>query len=134
MRLFSAVSPLRGAATLRVAVRDDGRHPKPSRGHDHCYHHGDSGPGSLRAAIAAASNGDTIQFDAALNGQSITLTSGKLAIDKNITIDGPGANQLAVKKSSGAPDFRIFHVMPGHTFIIEGLTIDGNGTWRRRLE
>ena len=36
----------------------------------------DSGPGSLRAAIAAASDGDTIQFDAALNGQTITLTSG----------------------------------------------------------
>ena len=57
----------------------------------------DSGAGSLRAAIAAASNGDTIQFDAALNGQSIMLTSGELAIDKNITIDGPGADQLAVK-------------------------------------
>ena len=26
---------------------------------------GDTGPGSLRAAIAAASNGDTIQFDPA---------------------------------------------------------------------
>ena len=28
----------------------------------------DSGAGSLRSAIAAASDGDTIQFDAALNG------------------------------------------------------------------
>ena len=88
----------------------------------------DSGAGSLRAAIAAASDGDTIQFDAALNGQSITLTSGTLTIDKNITIDGPGANQLAVTKSSGGPDFNIFFVAL-HTFIIEGLTIDGNGTF-----
>ena len=61
----------------------------------------DSGPGSLRDAIAAASDGDTIQFAAALNGQSITLTSAELAIDKNITINGPGPDQLAVKKSSG---------------------------------
>jgi hypothetical protein len=88
----------------------------------------DAGAGSLRAAIAAASNGDTIQFDAALNGQSIMLTSAELAIDKNITIDGPGADQLAVKKSSGSPDFRIFHILLGRTVIIEGLTIDGNGT------
>src|SRR6266850_8363457 len=82
----------------------------------------DSGTGSLRAAIAAAGNGDTIQFDPALNGQSITLTSGELTVDKNITIDGPGANQLAVKKSSGAPDFRIFHILLGHSFILRGLT------------
>ena len=51
----------------------------------------DSGAGSLRDAIAAASDGDTIQFDAALNGQTITLTSAELVIDKNITINGPGA-------------------------------------------
>ena len=88
----------------------------------------DSGPGSLRDAIAAASNGDTIQFDAALNGQSITLTSAELTIDKNITINGPGADQLAVKKASGSPDFRIFNVLLGHSFILRGLTIDGNGT------
>src|ERR1700704_2708688 len=87
----------------------------------------DNGAGSLRDAIAMARDGDTIQFDAALNGQSITLTSGTLVIDKDITIDGPGADQLAVTKSSGAPDFNIFYVAL-HTFIIEGLTIDGNGT------
>ena len=86
----------------------------------------DSGAGSLRSAIAAASDGDTIQFDAALNGQSITLTSDELAINKNITLDGPGADQLAVTRASGGtPDFRIFHVLPGHTVIIEGLTISG---------
>ena len=92
----------------------------------------DTGAGSLRAAIAAAAAGDTIQFAAPLSGQSVLLTSGELAINKNITIDGPGADQLAVKKASGSPDFRIFHVLLGHSFILKGLTIDGNGTiiWR----
>ena len=33
----------------------------------------DSGPGSLRAEIAAASSGDTIRFDQDLVGQTITL-------------------------------------------------------------
>ena len=82
----------------------------------------DSGAGSLRGAIAAASDGDTIQFDAALNGQTIMLTSGELAIDKNITISGPGPNLLTVSVSGV---FRIFHVMPGRTVMIGGLTISG---------
>src|SRR5436190_18161828 len=77
----------------------------------------DSGPGSLRAAIAATNDGDTIQFDAGLNGQTIILTSGELAINKNITIDGPGPSQLAV---SGSNSSRIFHLMAGHTAMIEG--------------
>jgi FG-GAP-like repeat/FG-GAP repeat len=86
----------------------------------------DSGAGSLRDALAAASDGDTIQFDAALNGQSIMLTSAELTIDKHITISGPGAPQLAVTRSSGT--FRIFHVLPGHVVTIEGLTIsNGKG-------
>ena len=88
----------------------------------------DSGPGSLRQALADANNGDAIQFGPALNGQTIFLTSGELAIDKNITITGPGPNLLAVARPSGGNPIRIFHVMPGHTVIIEGLTIrDGGG-------
>jgi hypothetical protein len=40
----------------------------------------DSGPGSLRAVIVAAQSGDQIVFDQSLSGQTITLTSGPLAI------------------------------------------------------
>ena len=86
----------------------------------------DSGAGSLRAAIAAASDGDTIQFDAALNGQTINLTSAELAIDKNITISGPGPAVLTVSRVSGT--FRIFHIIPGHTVIIEGIKISSGFT------
>lgn len=84
----------------------------------------DSGPGSLRGAIAAASDGDTIQFDPALKGQTITLISGELFINNNLTIAGPGASQLAVKRSTavGTPAFRIFHILR-HTVTIEGLSI-----------
>ena len=35
----------------------------------------DSGPGSLRQALADAQDDDTIGFDPSLNGQTITLTS-----------------------------------------------------------
>ncbi len=84
----------------------------------------DSGPGSLRGAIAAASDGDTIQFDPALKGQTITLTSGELFINNNLTITGPGPSQLTVKRSTagGTPAFRIFHILQ-HTVTIEGLSI-----------
>jgi len=85
----------------------------------------DNGAGSLRAAIAAATEGETIQFDAALNGQTIGLTGGALAIDKNITISGPGPNLLAVSRVSTASRFCIFTIMSGHTVTIAGLTISG---------
>lgn len=83
----------------------------------------DSGVGSLRQALADASNGDAIQFDPALNGQTIALTSGELVIDKNIIISGPGSNLISVSKNSASPPQRILHVMPGHAVTIEGLII-----------
>jgi hypothetical protein len=83
----------------------------------------DSGPGSLRQALADANDGDAINF--AVTG-TIGLISGELAVDKSITISGPGLDILTVSRSSNTP-FRIFHVMPGQTVNIEGLTIsNGN--------
>jgi hypothetical protein len=83
----------------------------------------DSGPGSLRQALADANDGDTVNFDASLKGQSIGLTSGELVIDKSITITGPGSDQLAVRTVDFQHYFRIFHVMASPTLTIEGLTI-----------
>ena len=83
----------------------------------------DSGPGSLRQALAAAVDADTIQFDPALNGHTIFLTSGELVIDKSITITGPGSDQLAVGLHIPQYHFRVFHVMASPSVTIEGLTI-----------
>jgi hypothetical protein len=85
----------------------------------------DSGAGSLRDMVAAAIDGDTIQFAEALSGQTIVLTSGEIAIDKNITMSGPGPSHLTVQRSEviGTPFFRVFHVMPDRAVTIEGLTI-----------
>src|SRR5262245_60551048 len=87
----------------------------------------DSGPGSLRQAINLANQEDTIDFDPALNGQTIALTSDELSISKNITISGPGANLLTVARAQGASNFRIFHITPSHSVTIQGLTI-ANGS------
>src|SRR6478752_2272770 len=83
----------------------------------------DSGPGSLRQALADANDGDTIDFDPSLKGQTISLTSAELVINKSITISGPGPNLLAVSRAQNAPAFRIFNLMPGRSVTIQGLTI-----------
>ena len=82
----------------------------------------DSGPGSLRQALADANDGDTIGF--AVTG-TISLTGGELVIDKNIIISGPGPGLLVVARSQQAADFRIFNIPPSHTAEIDGLTITG---------
>src|SRR5581483_8993244 len=48
----------------------------------------DSGAGSLRAVLGSASDGDTIVFDHHLAGQTISLTTGPLAVNKNVSIMG----------------------------------------------
>jgi hypothetical protein len=80
----------------------------------------DAGDGSLRYEITNASPGDTITFDASLNGQTITLTGGEITIDKALTIDGPGAALLTV---SGNNAGRIFNITSGAPVTIDGLTL-----------
>jgi len=50
----------------------------------------DGAAGSLRHAIAIATSGDTIRFDPSLAGQTITLASDLIIINKDLTIDGSG--------------------------------------------
>src|SRR4029079_8818494 len=56
----------------------------------------DSGPGSLRQALIDVPDGGTVQFSAALNGQTITLTTAELVISKSIYVIGPGPALLTV--------------------------------------
>ena len=81
----------------------------------------DSGTGSLRQALVDANDGDTIEFDSSLNGQKITLTSGQLNVDKDVTINGPGADHLAVDGNAQSP---VFYVNPDTTVAIDGLTVE----------
>src|SRR6476646_9035079 len=81
----------------------------------------DSGPGSLRQALADAQDGDTINFDPSVN--TVTLTTAELAIDKSVTLSG--APQMVTVARASQTEFRIFHVMPGHSVEIDGLTISG---------
>src|SRR5438105_4928667 len=55
---------------------------------------------------------------------TITLSSGELLLTTNLTIQGPGAGQLAI---SGA-GWRAFEVAQGSAVILSGLTISGSGS------
>ncbi|MDR3577870.1 MAG: choice-of-anchor Q domain-containing protein [Anaerolineaceae bacterium] len=87
----------------------------------------DSGPGSLRDAIANAASGDVITFQSGLNG-TILLSSG-LVIAKNLTIQGPGASQVGV---DGQNAVTVFTISSGSVNISEltiehGVGISGGG-------
>ena len=77
----------------------------------------DSGPGSLRQALFDVNDGGVIGF--AVTG-TIGLTSGELLVTRNITISGPGSENLTV---NGNHKSRVFHIASGQTVAISGLTI-----------
>ena len=75
----------------------------------------------MRQALADANDGDTINFDPSV--ATVTLTTAELAITKSITIRA-SPQTVTVQRASQA-EFRIFHVIPGHSVEINGLTISG---------
>src|ERR1044071_8633881 len=79
----------------------------------------DSGTGSLRAALAAASNGDII--DATAVSGTILLTSGQLKLTNSVTILGSGS--LAVNGNYPNTTNRVFYINPKLMVTIAGLTI-----------
>ncbi len=92
----------------------------------------DPGDVSLREAISFVSTGGTIDFAPNLAsedvgfGQGTIGLEGELVIDKSLTINGLGADQLTV---SGNNASRVFNVDDGTDqqleVVIKGLTITG---------
>ncbi len=91
----------------------------------------DSGPGSLRDAVAKANApgtaADVIVFDPTYfaTPRTITLTSGRLVVTDSLTVTGPGADRLTV---SGNNASRVFDaaLKTGHIALtISGLRMTG---------
>ena len=73
--------------------------------------------GDLRYAVTNAQSGDSITF--AVTGM-LNLTSFLPNLSQDISVEGPGANQLTVHTAGGG-----FVVANGTTVILSGLTITG---------
>lgn len=88
----------------------------------------DADAGSLRQAILDANpaGGDIIDFAPGLSGQTITLSTGEMAIAKSLTIDGDinndGTADITIDGNNAS---RIFSISGGNavTVNIDGLTI-----------
>ncbi len=80
----------------------------------------DSGPGSLREAIANVCNGGTIDFAPSLAGQTIGLTSAELAIGNTVTITNPNAPGLQL---SGNNARRIFSIQSTGVVTLSSLAV-----------
>ena len=79
----------------------------------------DGGAGSLRATVAAAAAGDTINFS--VTGK-IVLTSGPIVVNKPLTIAGPGPKQLTI---SGNHVSRVITVSDGNPATDSPVSISG---------
>lgn len=80
----------------------------------------DDGPGSLRAAVAAAASGDTIDLTT-LPCSTITLTTGFIGVPlDDLTLNGPGAAALSIGAGNASGVLR--HTGAG-TLTISGLTL-----------
>ncbi len=86
----------------------------------------DSGEGSLRQAILDANGAagpHTISFNVPNCPCVISLTSGQLSVDSDVTIAGLGSDQLAIERDLTATNFRIFVIRPGNVVTISGVTV-----------
>ena len=79
----------------------------------------DGGRGSLRQAIADANDSDTINAMGVFG--SIELSNGELPVDKNLTINGPGADKLSVENTLLS---RVFEIASDKIVAISGLAIN----------
>jgi hypothetical protein len=92
----------------------------------------DSGPGSLRGAIAAANSApgaDVIRFAPSARDGTIALAAGQLNITDDLTIDGPGDGRLTV---SGSDASRVFQIGIGVVVSIDGLSVTHGRAVERR--
>jgi hypothetical protein len=95
----------------------------------------DSGPGSLRQAIIDTPSGGTVDFQLGLSG-TITLMTGELLINKDLTIAGPGAALIRISANHAS---RVFEIAPSISVSISMLTMadgrvvgmnaQGGGVW-----
>jgi hypothetical protein len=92
---------------------------------------GDSGAGTIRAAIQQANldqTPDVVTFATGLTG-TIKLESALPALATSMSLTGPGSSMITLARDSaaGTPAFQILSVDKAATVSVSGLTITGGG-------
>ena len=91
----------------------------------------DSGDRSVRQAISCASPGDTIRFSPNIQDQIISITSGPLSINKNLTFEATNTNRIIIGTTNAHP---VFEIDEGHEVLIEKIKINaGNAETGRAI-
>lgn len=113
------LEPLESRTLLSVCTVDRLSDNNPAAGGE-----GGNGTGDLRYCITQAADGDSITFG--VTG-AINLTGPLPDLTGNLTILGPGADALTVRRSTTGEyrEYRIFTVDTGAAVTIAGLTIAG---------
>ena len=97
----------------------------------------DSGTDSLRYWISTATAGDTINFAPGLNG-TITLTSGTLEINNDLTVVGPGAAMLRISGNNAVTVLAVYSgtvtlsgvaIVHGRASVNDGTVYEGGGIY-----
>jgi hypothetical protein len=78
---------------------------------------------SIRDAISAAAPGDTINFSALFNSPQTIILIEELHVDKNLTIQGPGANLLTISGNNAHRVFNLGSITTGISVTLSGMTI-----------
>jgi len=83
---------------------------------------------SLREAVDVANSGDTIVFSTLFNSpQTLTLTNGVIGLNKDLTIDGPGADLLTIDANNGVPFHNVFFIESWATATLREMTLTNSG-------
>lgn len=89
----------------------------------------DSGPGSLRLALTAAAPGETITFAPALSGATISLTSGELLLDRDLTIDASSLPApVTIDAGTATTPQRVLRIDEDATVVLDSLVLTGGHT------
>lgn len=86
----------------------------------------DRGPGSLRQAIVDSQVGGTIIFAAGLSGATITLATGQLVIDKDLTIDASAlAEPVTIDANGAVTNHRVLETKNSARVVLDSLVLTG---------
>ncbi|MBO7707816.1 MAG: hypothetical protein J6S42_03975, partial [Thermoguttaceae bacterium] len=83
---------------------------------------------SLREALARASDGDTINFDASLSGGTITLSGSQLNVGKAVTIDASAIGGITINADGRSRAFYVDSGSEANPVELIGLTVTGGNT------